>query len=342
MKQYSMQPSGAMTMMLMTLAILLIAFLSPCDAVNCTAQYQCMGVSAQYDFVSCTAGSCICKTSQGISGNATAQWPCGCSAPGSVYWIGGQPYCIDIPAAAASISRNDILKAQARKVYTNLITPTASKIISGEVSVDDVFAPVSVGRIDPVGVFDSRPVLLEYYYVFAATDASYVQSVDFVSLFASGNEAFVRVNILFVANTPGVQPFNVTQTARYRFDSNNKITSVDGIIHNMGRAVDPPAVQSVRDYLIASMCTKLTVNPGPCNATTDPLGYYSSFQDCVDFMHSLEYGSYDQTFSDTVTCRSVHTTLAVVDPHKHCPHTGKTGGGKCRYWPYTEYYTYDF
>lgn len=32
---------------------------------------------------------------------------------------------------------------------------------------------------------------------------------------------------------------------------------------------------------------------------------------------------------DNQFCRLVHLPYATVDPHHHCPHIGKSGGGAC-------------
>jgi len=57
----------------------------------CTEQWECISVTDDYNYVSCSNGQCSCKADLGFSGSATAEDRCGCD--GSVYWGNGVPYC---------------------------------------------------------------------------------------------------------------------------------------------------------------------------------------------------------------------------------------------------------
>jgi hypothetical protein len=60
---------------------------------TCSAQWECLAVSSDYDFVRCIAGACTCK--DGFSGNATAGNKCSCIAPKLVIWDTDQFKCVD-------------------------------------------------------------------------------------------------------------------------------------------------------------------------------------------------------------------------------------------------------
>jgi hypothetical protein len=54
----------------------------------------------------------------------------------------------------------------------------------------------------------------------------------------------------------------------------------------------------------------------------------SALNNCIAFMKSIPYGTWDQPASNTFTCRSLHSLLT---PFRdvHCMHVSVDGGGKC-------------
>ena len=46
-------------------------------------------------------------------------------------------------------------------------------------------------------------------------------------------------------------------------------------------------------------------------------------------MNSIDFGTADRYWSNSVQCRSIHLILAAIRPSYHCAHVGPTGGGKC-------------
>lgn len=73
------------------------------------------------------------------------------------------------------------------------------------------------------------------------------------------------------------------------------------------------------------------LTPGTCHpaATYDPTGGYNDFADCVDFMQSIEYSSYDRGASDTFVCRSFSCIINSLRSCYALPRSGRTGVGKC-------------
>jgi len=63
----------------------------PYDSVGCTEKWECINVTADYNFVFCESGSCACK--DGFSGNATAVNQCNCTAPNSVVFENNEIFC---------------------------------------------------------------------------------------------------------------------------------------------------------------------------------------------------------------------------------------------------------
>lgn len=320
---------------LASLLLLFVAFhVAPISSLSCSAQWQCTSVSDDYNYVACVDGQCTCLTSNGFVGSANETDHCRCVSPRSVSWSGSTPYCISYPlCASAQVAEDRVtkLKAKVALVYDNLVYPTASAILSGQVSVTDLFAANTKGRIDPVGTFDNYATLTEYYYGLAATVAKRVTSVDIIDLFGAGNEVFVRVNIFFEYWDGVTPPQNLTQSGRLLFDDDDLISSVDLIIHNLGKASPPPDVPTTE-----VICGILQQT---CPPEMDPTGYYANFTDCFDFWTTqIPAGSFGEAASNSVACRIIHALLTPFNPEVHCPHAGKTGGGKCIDTPYDSYY----
>jgi len=358
------------------LLISLVVIFSVAFGKNCFGRHQCNDVSTNQDFVQCVGGKCQCRDELGFSGSATTDDKCRCIAAagdnatsysahahhthhhtsgetevevatdgpggGKVIWHHGTPYCISKLRACAEndeeVEKTKLYETKVRKIYENLIPPTPTEILAGNISVNDIFSEVAAGRIDPVGTFDDTKHLVEYYYGLAAQPNNYVTSVDFVDLFGQGKEVFVRVNLLFAFTDPKQgSNFNITQSGRYIFGDDDRVVTTDLIIHNLGQALNTP--DQLHDPMIQYFCSVLMVSPGNCkNPAYDPDGHYTDVNDCISFFRTLPFGTWDQAASNTVVCRQLHTYLTIYDPETHCMHAGKTGGGKCVDTPYYWYY----
>ena len=75
-----------------------------------------------------------------------------------------------------------------------------------------------------------------------------------------------------------------------------------------------------------------------CNATTDPLGHYTSMADCMAFMATIPLGNWGYLPSNTITCRTWNGAFAVQFPEKYCAAIGKTGGDYCFNRPASTFY----
>jgi len=302
-------------------------------------------------------------SSQGFNGIVTISDPCRCdyivawgtngpnckicTPPRQIQYFNGNPYCVNPPECEALETTSDtnaIRLAKVQQVYQRLVFPTALLIITGQQNVNDLFAPTAKGRVSPVGSFDDFTSIEEYFYGLGAA-GTHILSVNVKKLAVLGNEVAVWVDIFFDNATNGGTPaHNLTQTGFFTFDNNNLITSVDLDLLNLGWALDGDSATNAttRDNSINKICTSLTVSPGFCPPSTDPAGFYSSFADCVTFMHNITYGTFAHANSNTVVCRSIHTLLTAFRPLVHCPHVGKTGGMKCVDTEYITFYEEDF
>lgn len=85
---------------------------------------------------------------------------------------------------------------------------------------------------------------------------------------------------------------------------------------------------------------------GICQAAaffcTGPNEQYNDLAECVDFLRSLPVGDWDAADQDNLTCRTLHTLLVPLRPAVHCPHIGRTGGGKCVPHPPNALFNEDF
>lgn len=258
-----------------------------------------------------------------------------------------------------------------REIYENLVYPTPISILKDEKTMTHVFEERVVrGRVNPVGEFLEFASVLEYFYALAITPGSIVQNVKFKSLFAGEDKVAVEVDIYFCRapfencdpNVPvSENAHTLTQVGFFQFNRYDRVISLDLNILNLGMASDLPDIPEVRAEAIAQICTALTiahispitgavVYSGTCTSSFDSADDFAPdfpvsdnpFQNCVAFMQSIPFGTWDRGHSNTVVCRQLHSLLTPVDPDMHCPHTSPGGGGKCVDITYADYYTQDF
>lgn len=284
---------------------------------------------------------------------------------------GNVPKVLSTPWSTKNKRAMKIREKRVRKIYENLIYPTPISILKGETTMTDVFEEKVVrGRVNPVGDFPEFASVLEYFYALAITPGSIIQDVKFKSLFAGDDKVAVEVDIFFCrAPYEGCDPnvpvsanaHTLTQVGFFQFNRFNRVISLDLNILNLGRASDLPDIPEVHAEAIAQICTALTiahispltgavVYSGTCTSSFDSADDFAPefpvsdvpFQNCVAFMHSIPFGTWDRGHSNSVVCRQLHSLLTPVDPDMHCPHTSPSGGGKCVDVGYEDYYAEDF
>lgn len=284
---------------------------------------------------------------------------------------GSVPKVLSTPWPTKNKRALAIREKRMKKIYENLIYPTPISILTGETTMTDVFEESAVrGRVNPVGDFPEFASVLEYFYALAITPGSIIQSVKFKSLFAGDDKVAVEVDIFFCRapyeNCDPDVPVSensqtLTQVGFFQFNRFNRVISLDLNILNLGRASDLPDIPEVRAAAIGQICTALTVahiSPitgavvysGTCTSSFDSADDFAPdfpvsdvpFQNCVGFMQSIPFGTWDRGHSNSVVCRQLHSLLTPVDPEMHCPHTSPSGGGKCVDVTYADYYEEDF
>ena len=297
-------------------------------ALSCTAQYECSPVTTDYNYVACTGGKCVCLSSQGFAGNATVGNPCACGT--TVYWVGSQPYCIDVAATAAALNTAAVNKAAIAALYNSLVYPQA-----GEIIADPSLAPVQFssdlkGRIDPLGTFNNALLMFEYFWGLAATPVIYVGGVTIQDMVAEGLEVYSDVDIHFYSPFTGTFLYNITQTGRFLFNEAGQVASVFLNIPNLNNASGGTPQDVAVGFACDIMLGDLFVPGGTCPPSLDPtgvLGFYRNISQCTDFlMHDVPYGTADYYNSaDCGQCRITHSLLTPVDK-VHCVHAGIYGG----------------
>jgi len=277
----------------------------------------------------------------------------------------GEPYPTNDPKALK------LREQHVREIYQNLVFPTPIGILTGATSVAHLFERESVkGRVTPLGQFPDYSAVVEYFYALAVTPGSIVDGVKFRSLLSGEDQVSIAIDIHFCRSPDQVCDPDVpnsdtsqtlTQVGFYRFNKQNRVISMDLNILNLGKASDPPNDPAVHAAAIGQLCTALTVahiepttgavvDSGTCTSYFDsaedfPSGFPlagGAFENCVAFMQSIPYGSWDRANSNTVTCRQLHTLLTAVDPDMHCPHASADGGGACVDFSYASYYEESF
>ena len=260
-------------------------------------------------------------------------------------------------------------RAKIQALYNDLLYPTPLGIMATPptVSVDNIFeSSVVRGRVTPVGAFMGFESVREYFFALAAA-GSRVEKVTINRLVSSDTDVSVDVDIFFcqmptpcpaaVPKVAGVG-FTLTQTGFFTFNGADKVIGFDLSIQNLGAAVDPQSILE-RETNIQQVCAFLTLqssatSPGTCPSYFDSADDYAgtnytfnpslpgpspAFANCVAFMHTIPYGSWNRANSNTFVCRQLHSLLTPFRPTVHCPHTSPTGGMTCIDFSYDSFYT---
>ncbi|RYZ56175.1 MAG: hypothetical protein EOP07_12915 [Proteobacteria bacterium] len=278
--------------------------------------------------------------------------------------------CSSDAALACKTKNADVLafrKQQISTLYAELVFPGPIEVLKDSANAAHLFEITGVkGRVTPVGKFTDFSGVVEYFYALAANPQNHVFETTIKSLLGDGDSVAVAVDLSFCKNDvadcskldlPTKRKNTLSEVGTFVFNRQNKIISFDLIIPNLGAAYDVPGKLN-QAATIAGVCAFLTVGHidpitqsqvegGTCTTYFDakedfPPGFFmlgkSPFLNCVKFMSSLEYGSYDRANSNTFTCRQIHTLLTPLRPETHCPHVAYGGGGKCIDFTYESYY----
>lgn len=323
----------------------------------CSRPDQCHPtISDHFLYSNCTQGFCVCRKELGFFGNATLQSRCECRPPLTVYWLLGEPWCLNYSEAilaretgtrverARNTGRNLYLGVQ----YPNPVLITYAMIMNQPHPYFDLFTNDTKGRISPVGTFEGLRLVVEYYIASGYLGTSRTPTLYFNTLMSQdGSSVFENVDIPFdqynQEQTVILYSYNLTQEGEDKLNEKGRIYSGDKDILNLDAAVRSTGVLNFSDPAIHGyICSLLPVFG--CNQNTDPVGYYHNFTDCMAAFSTWPGGNLGDTLfnGNSTACRYLHFVFVPVDPVLHCSHAGKLGGGKCYDKAYLTYYLHKY
>jgi hypothetical protein len=247
--------------------------------------------------------------------------------------------CFFAFTCADSLQERRVANIQA--AYATLLYPLSYATIINHTSAY-FFHPNITGRINTVGMYNGRQESVEYFYALGnpvsptiVPGQLRVVETTFRVLDIVGTRASVQVNIRFATYPSNDTHHNLTHIGWLGFrPDDDRISFYDLTILRLGQYADlPPAAYPAS---ISALCNAQNTN---CQGANQQ---FPSVSDCIDFMSSLTFGSWNNAYSDTVICRILHNFLTVVRPEYHCAHVGPTGGGKCIEHPYEDWYNHEF
>jgi hypothetical protein len=335
--------------------IVLLSFcLLGITAEQCSRNHQCYEYSFNPNAVTCDQGECRCLSEFGVDGSATEENPCTCESPKQYQNIRGQKYCIDLSFAIRAVVedyRCEILKEKVTQVYQRMVYPISKSMISGQISAANLFSSDVNIRATPWANFYGYQSVLEFFYGMNSFVLDQTRNVTISKLTCEGNRVSVQTTITnnFLPGYPMPPLYNITQVGEFTFDSSNLIISAEISILNPGALLDGPPVATYRDAAIANTCGTFTgpstysLNPnGTCPEQFNGSTNEERKQDCINFMKSIAYGTWNRANANSYICRQYHSLFTPYRPEVWCPVIGKTGAGVCVDVPYNSFYAESF
>jgi len=245
-------------------------------------------------------------------------------------------------ACATAASLQERREAAVRAVYANLVYPNPIPLVHSNGTAATFFHPNVTGRITPIGVFSSRQDTVEYFYALANPVFGNISTGDYRSiqndiriLDLVGVRASVQANIHLARYPSTDTEYNLTQTGWFGFNPDeDAIAWYDLTIIRVDQAANKSP--STYNITIQVICQQIQ------ERCTGPYQQYEDVDNCTAFLHSIDFGSWGNAYSDTVVCRGVHNTLTQVRPEYHCAHVGPTGGERCVFHSYQSWYDTEY
>lgn len=333
----------------MTSTILFFAllFLAGVKSIPCgVASVNCLSVSDHPLYVYCnpTNQQCACYADRGFLGNATPGNRCRCPSELKIHPDGGKLYCTTLQNGVAyqleTALNNEIIR-RAMMVYTELKHPRPPIINSNLINgipdpYLDLFSNDTKGRVAPVGLFEGHAMVVEYYAGAMVTGATQVHDAYFNSVgvynYTSFIDVVLNISVMNTNQTAVVRRYPLNQIGTDRFNRTTlKIYSGSKDIVMLDAAVKWVGTLNFSSPILHQQICTVLLTVSQCTPARDPLGHYDNVSDCLSYLGQLKPGSLVDTLfdADTVACRYFHMVFTRADPFLHCPHAGKTGGGKC-------------
>jgi len=186
-----------------------------------------------------------------------------------------------------------------------------------------------VGRVDPVGNFTDFEKSIEYFFALSplpqgnpakAAITSY-QITEFSS--QCRNVAASVVYLYCSVVNPGSPDHGkplppLKQIAFWRFDKHGAVLKYDAWIPNLNSWLEATTGASVSNPLYRAQSI-LEI----CGATQQrcqgPNAQWKDIGECVHELSKKRYGTYDEAWSDTIVCRTIHVVLTQVRPDVSFP-----------------------
>lgn len=316
---------------------LILLFLGLVTAFDCTAQYECIDVSDDYNYVRCVTGGvtgvCQCKTELGFIGDASPGSKCRC--PTAVYWGGGLPWCINC-TSPRHIVYDEQGMPQCVNIgecgYTNLVTERLKQTVFNFwllYSNSTDFTSPTVGlfaenftlRSDPTTIIGFDQSLALEYLVYGGhpENGTIVGGIPFkkfvLKALLADVEHHMVTSVIDVTISTNFSPVLVTVTGFFiiSLDNNFKITAIESTFPALGEVIDPPV--AAHNAVIKAICD---LEQAKCVGDYD---VYPTHENCTNFLKfSIPFGSFSVGYKNNVICRLIHRNLAQRFPEIHCPH----------------------
>lgn len=240
-------------------------------------------------------------------------------------------------------------RATIERIYDLTVYPNQLPIIQGGAAAvpERLFADGTRGRITPVGEFEDLEGTVEYFWGLAPVpqgpNGTIFSRSEVVSFQSQCPEVASSVVYLYTSRydaetgEPGEEISILKQIAFWRFDDQGAVLYYDASIPTLqqwstittGADLSQPGFA---DATVAQVCGLTQLR---CTGNNTQ---YVSLEDCIQTLSRKRIGDYNEAWSDTVACRTIHLLLVQIRPEIHCPHVGPTGGGKCVDKPYLDKY----
>jgi hypothetical protein len=329
----------------MMILMLIFAIVAVRASETCTKDSDCYAFSQKPYYVQCLSGVCSCPNIRGFAGSATVSDLCRCDSPKQEFGLQGSWYCSDVPGQAAA---DYVCQKQIETVigiYEFTVYPLNVGIVNGTTDVSHLFAPNVVARITPVGEYVGQQGVDEYYYGLTTTPYGYVERVVKREIICKGNVTWGRIDLhlVFPNNPVAHLPATIlTHYFRMVHDEQHRALIIETTFPNLGIGANLSPTELVPG-LPFSLTKRAAAVGGICGQILYycqgyPLGY-TDLPSCMQYMFSIEWGTWDRANANSTVCRQLHQGLTEWRPEIHCPHVSIGGGNACVDFSQESYYT---
>ncbi|KXS11553.1 hypothetical protein M427DRAFT_60571 [Gonapodya prolifera JEL478] len=248
--------------------------------------------------------------------------------------------------ARECVKRKGIVKA----IYNQtLAVNNPLGILSGKIDISNLFHPDVRARVTPLGDFEGRAGVEEYFYGLGAG----IVRIVFKKLLCDPSNGIVSAHVHLVSDQPPLYS-NYTHVGYWQFnDTTGTVNSADvnfvmlGLLSNPTLADPTVYVQGACALATLGLGKNTSVPAGTCVKYQNDTKFVGNtpeemYADCTKFLTSIDLGTWDAVNQNTTVCRFLHAQLTQFRPEVHCAHVGRTGGGKCVLHSWQDYYTKDF